>query len=150
MPTIITLNDGTLTFTLEQPIYRVLDHSDVFKIAPSRGRDLTVAGADGVLPRDRRYGPLPVTITLQVNGRWNDDGTRAADPAANCREALQDMEAFLTAPPRRYTMTVDDGFTVLTGQATFEEQGRLQFRTPSVADTSLLFTVTSGRVEESS
>jgi hypothetical protein len=150
MATVVTLAAGSETFTLEQPQWRVRDYSDVFQTAPSRGRDLPVAGADGLLGRDRRRDALAVTLQVQVNGRWDDDGTRSADPAGTARELLRDLEGFLTVSPRRFTMTVDDGSVVLSADVIFEEQGRVTFRTPSVVDTTLLFVVPAGRFEESS
>ena len=147
----VTLNDGTTNLELHPPQFTVRDHYDVYKVGPSVGRDLPVAGSDGDLERDRRRGPLPVTLrNVFVNGRSNPDGSAAADPRTNLRTLLRQVTTWLEDGPRRLTMTVEDGTVTLTAAVTFEDMSGIRGIGSDLAEFDLLFTVASGRFEESS
>ena len=145
----ITLDDGTGTLVFDGVQYRVRDWSDVFLVGPSRGRNLTVAGASGTLARGRVRDELAVELRdVFINGRANPDGSAATNPAGNVRALIRDLTVFLEDGPRTFTMTVVDGALTLEGSVTFEEMGRLRFIPPDLAEVNLLFTVAAGRFVE--
>ena len=145
----ITLDDGTGTLVFDGVQYRVRDWSDVFLVGPSRGRNLTVAGASGTLARGRVRDELAVELRdVFINGRANPDGSAATSPAGNVRALIRDLTVFLEDGPRTFTMTVVDGALTLEGSVTFEEMGRLRFIPPDLAEVNLLFTVADGRFVE--
>ena len=152
----VELAYGAQTMSLGQPHRLCLDHDDLDGLGRSRGTDLTVAHMDGVEPRDRDRGDLPVELRdILINGRVDQNGDPvAADRRAAAKTTLRGLLAFLNdAPGRRMTIRLHEGDDVYEGDSAFIEHGAIRWPDRDVVKVSLLFTVAEGLltlVEESS
>ena len=148
---------GSESLSLGQPHRLCLDHDDLDGLGRSRGTDLTVAHMDGVEPRDRDRGDLPVELRdVFINGRVDQNGAPVAKAArrASAKATLRELLAFVDdAPGRRMTVRLHEGDDMFDGAAAFIEHGRIRWPDNDVIKVSLLFTVAEGLltlVEESS
>lgn len=145
-PEYVELVGASSTLLIGSRGISMVDDDGLGQIGGSRGSDLTYAQVDGAVALPRYRGVLTVTMTLHIDGQWDEDGDVAADPIANgwvMRDAVLDWP---DDNDRECTLEWTRPSGTVSGVARFEAFGRWVRPAAHVHEVDILLTVPAGRL----